>query len=137
MKMQLMVRAAVIAAAVLTTADAVQAAGGSFVCERSPTMEVMEKAGGSSTFQSIVNEYRARWDAAEARRQCEAYAAGEPHEISCLNGRRDWTAILASVPEEYFGRSNKSLASTYEAEMRKGNSFKEAIAYCRSVGAIR
>jgi hypothetical protein len=136
MKMHLMVQAA-IAAAVLMTAGTVQAAGGSFVCERSPTMEVMEKAGGSSAFQSIVNEYRVRWDAAEARRQCEAYASGQPHEISCLNGRRDWTAILASVPEEYFGRSNKALAATYSEEMRKGNGFKETMAYCRSVGAIK
>ena len=123
--MQPIMRAA-IAAAVLMTAGSVQAAGGSFVCERSPTMEVREMATGSSAFQSIVNEYRARWDAAEARRQCEAYASGQPYQISCLNGRRDWPAILASIPSEYFGRSNKSLASTYDAEMRKGNGFKEA-----------
>lgn len=127
---------AAIAAAALTTASGAQAAGGSFVCERSPTVEVVEKVGGSFGLQNIVNEYRVRWDAAEARRQCEAYAAGQPYQIGCLNGRRDWTAILASVPQDYFGQSNKALAATYREEMRKGNGFKEAMEYCRSVGAI-
>jgi hypothetical protein len=134
MKMQTMVRAA-IAAALLAPAGTAQAAG-SFVCERSPTVEVAEQVGGNFALQNIVNEYRVRWDAAEARRQCEAFAAGQPYEIACLNGRRDWTAIMAAVPQDYFGQSNKALAATYREEMRRGNGFKEAMDYCRSVGAI-
>ena len=126
---------AAISAAILTATGAAQAAG-SFVCERSPTVEVAEQVGGNFALQNVVNEYRVRWDAAEARRQCEAFAAGQPSEIGCLNGRRDWTAIMAAVPQSYFGQSNKQLAASYREEMRRGNGFKEAMAYCRSVGAI-
>lgn len=135
MKMKLMTRTAILAL-VLTAAETAQAAGGSFVCERSPTVEVAQQVEGNFGLQNIVNEYRSRWDAAEARRQCEAYASGQPYEISCLNGRRDWTEIMASVPQDYFGRSNKALAEAYRDEMRQGNGFKEAMEYCRSVGAI-
>ena len=135
MKMQLVAQAAV-AAVLLTMAGKGQAASGTFVCERSPTVEVAQQVGGNFALQNIVNEYRVRWDAAEARRQCEAFAAGQPSEIGCLNGRRDWAAIMASVPQDYFGQSNKALAGSYRKEMQKGNDFKEAMAYCRSVGAI-
>lgn len=113
------------------------AVGGSFACERSSAVEVSEEVDGSFALQNIVAEYMLRWDAQEATRQCEAYAAGEPYEISCLNGRRDWPAILASVPRDYFGRSNKSLAEVAHAEKRRDNGFKAAMDYCRSVGAIR
>ncbi|MBB5224614.1 hypothetical protein HNP73_004585 [Amaricoccus macauensis] len=126
---------AAVGAGILAAASGAQAAG-SFVCERSPTVEVAEQVGGNFALQNIVNEYRVRWDAVEARRECEAFAAGQPSEISCLNGRRDWTAIMASVPGDYFGQSNKALAATYRKEMQRGNGFKEAMAYCRSVGAI-
>ncbi len=126
---------AALVAAILATASSAQAAG-SFVCERSPTVEVRKQAGGSFAFQNIVNEYRVRWDAAEARRQCQAFAAGKPADIGCLNGRRDWTAIMASVPPDYFGRSNEALAAAYETEMARGNGYEAALDYCRSVGAI-
>lgn len=129
------IMSAAIAAAILAAASGAQAAG--FVCERSPTVEVAEKVGGSSALRNIVNEYRVRWDAQEARRQCENYAAGRPYEIICFNGQRDWAAILASVPQEYFGKSNEQLASTFRDERRKGNEYKEAMAFCRDVGAIK
>lgn len=113
------------------------AVGGSFVCEGSSLTEVRDHVDGSFGLQKIVNQYLVRWDAQEAMEQCRAYAEGRPYQISCLNGRRDWDAILASVPKEYFGRSNQSLAATHRDEMRKGNGFAEAMAYCRSVGAIK
>lgn len=112
------------------------AIGGSFVCERSPSMEVRDQVDGSFALENIVNQYRIRWDAQEAMKPCRAYAEGQPYEISCLNGRRDWDAILASVPQEYFGKSNKNLASSADMEERKDSGFKEAMTYCRSVGAI-
>lgn len=129
--------AVAIAAATLPAAGAL-AAGGSFSCERMSTAEVRERLnGGSSALHRIVGQYLARWDAKDARRQCEAYAAGRPYDISCPSKRRDWDEILASVPSGYFGQSNKSLAATYRAEMNAGNGYREAMAYCRSVGAIR
>lgn len=135
-KRALMLAAAI--AAALTPAGGAIAAGGTFACGLdSPRAEVHEKVNGSSTLVSIVMQYMARWDAKEIRRQCENFAAARPSEISCLNGRRDWPAILATVPGEYFGQSDKSLARTYRAEMDAGNGIKEAAAYCRSVGAIK
>ena len=129
--------AVAIAAATLPAAGAL-AAGGSFSCERMSMVEVRSHLnGGSTALHRIVNQYMTRWDAKEARRQCENYAAGRPYEISCLNGRRDWPAILATVPGEYFGQSDKSLARPYEAEMLAGNGYSEAMDYCRSVGAIK
>lgn len=127
---------AVLAMTILTTPPA-WAVGGSFSCERPSIMEVTEHVEGSSALESIVNQYRMRWDAREVEKQCQAYADGQPYEISCMNGRRDWEAILASVPADYFGRSNTSLAATVDMERRAGNGLKEAIAYCRSVGAIK
>ena len=64
MKMQRIVRAA-ITAAVLMAAGAAQAAGGSFSCEDGfgTLKEVKAQVGGSSAFQSIVNQYVRRWDA--------------------------------------------------------------------------
>ena len=131
---------AVAAAAILTVATgAANAAGGSFVCEDSfgKSKEIKAEVGGSFAFQNIVSQYVTRWDAQKARQLCEAYAAGEPVTITCLDGQRDWSAIKASIPAEYFGLGNQQLASTHTAEMQRGNGFKEAMAYCRSVGAIK
>jgi len=137
MTMQPIVRAA-IAAVALMAAGSAQAAEGSFVCKDNlgTLKEIQAQVGGSSGFVKIVSQYVSRWDAEEAQRLCTAYAAGEPVTISCLNGRRDWNAIKASIPTDYFGLSNQQLASANAAEREKGNGYREAIAYCRSVGAI-
>lgn len=128
--------AATLVTATLPTAPA-WAVGGSFHCSRSSAIEVGEQVSGSFALQNIVTEYMRRWDAANAMEQCQAYAEGRPYEIICMNGRRDWPAIIESVPEDYFGRSNQSLAETARAEKRQGNGYKAALDYCRSVGAIR
>lgn len=127
------------AAALIATIGAAQAAGGSFACKDSfaKSKEIEAQVGGSFAFQKIVSQYVTRWDSQKAQELCKAFASGEPVTIACLDGQRNWTAIKAAIPSDYFGRSNESLASTYESERRKGNGFKEAMAYCRSVGAIR
>lgn len=113
------------------------AVGGSFVCERSATVEVSQQVDGSFALKNIVTEYMRRWDAREVLEECQAYAAGQPYEISCLNGRRDWPEIIASVPDDYFGRSNESLAKVAREEKNEGNGYAEALDYCRFVGAIK
>ena len=131
--------ATTIAAAVLVSAGGVQAAGGSFTCKDGfGTMkEIKAEVGGSSAFISIVNQYVQRWDAQKAQRLCSAYAAGEPVTISCLNGKRDWDAIKASIPPAYYGGSNQQLAGAYTDEVEKGTGYLESMTYCRSVGAIK
>lgn len=110
---------------------------GSFHCERSSLTEASEHVDGGFGLVQIVNQYTLRWDAADAIKQCQAFAEGHDSDISCVNDRRDWDAILASVPDDYFGRSNQSLATVVRQEIRDGNGLKEAMAYCRSVGAIK
>jgi hypothetical protein len=136
MKMQL---GAAIVGTILIATGGAQAAGGSFVCKDGfGTMkEIKAEVGGSSAFISIVNQYVQRWDAGEAQRLCSAYAAGKPVTISCLNGKRDWNAIKASIPPDYFGGSNQQLADAYTAEVAKGTGYLEAMTYCRGVGAIK
>ena len=138
MKMKPILRAAIAGLVFTATAGAVQAAGGSLVCKDSfrTLKEIRAEVGGSPAFINIVNQYVTRWDAQEARQLCEDYAAGRPVTITCLDGQRDWTAIKASIPEEYFGLGNKQLAATHTAELQKGTGYEDALAYCRGVGAI-
>lgn len=136
--MQKIVRAVVVSL-LLVSAGTAHAAGGAFVCKDGfGTMkEVKAEVGGSSGFVNIVSLYVARWDAQEARRLCSAYAAGEPVTITCLDGHRDWNAIKASIPPDYFGGSNRQLADAYTAEVERGTGHLEALQYCRSVGAVK
>lgn len=128
-----------LAVAVVAVAGGAQAAGRSFACKDGfgTIKEVKAEVGGSSGFVNIVSLYVARWDAQEARRLCSAYAAGELVTIGCLDGRRDWNAIKASIPPEYFGQSNQQLASTYTAELAQGTDHLQALQYCRGVGAVK
>ena len=132
-------RLAAIAAVLVITAGGAQAAGGSFVCKDNfgTLKEIQTQVGGSSGFQKIVSQYVSRWDAQEARRLCSAYAAGEPVSITCLNGQRDWNQIKASIPPDYFGLGNQQLAQANATERERGTGYREAMAYCRDVGAIR
>ena len=134
-----MKRLAVAAAALVAAAGGAHAAGGSFVCKDNlgTLKEIQAEVGGSSGFQKIVSQYVSRWDAQEARRLCSAYAAGEPVSITCLNGQRDWSQIKASIPSDYFGLGNQQLAQANAAEREKGTGYREAMAYCRDVGAIQ
>ena len=99
--------------------------------------EIQAEVGGSSGFQKIVSQYVSRWDAREARRLCSAYAAGEPVAITCLNGQRDWSQIKASIPPDYFGLETSNSRRRMPRKGRTGTGYREAIAYCRDVGAIR
>lgn len=137
MKMQQIMQVGSVSA-ILMAAGAAHAAG-SFICtDGFGTMkEIKAEVGGSFAFISIVNQYVQRWDAQEARRLCSAYAAGDPVAISCLNGKRDWNAIKASIPPDYFGGSNQQLADAYTAEVAKGTGYLEAMTYCRTVGAVK
>lgn len=84
----------------------------------------------------VLEEHRDRWDATYIRAQCEAFAAGEPHDIRCLNDRRNWDAIQAMVPDELFGMSNGDLRPHYLALQAEDDGYSDALAYCRDVGAI-
>lgn len=86
--------------------------------------------------RNIVFQYMIRWDAQYMRAACESAARGEPTDMSCLNGRRDWAAIEAMIPGEYFGMSSSALRP-YSLELREDRApTLEAGDYCRDLGVI-
>ena len=128
------------AAVLILTTPMAHAVGGSWICENQMDMdqeEAREIAGSNNGLFQILMKTRENWDIAHKRAQCEAYAEGQPHEISCLDDRRDWDAIIAMVPKEYFGMASEQLTPHFQAIQ---NNTDEAIAvarYCRDVGATR
>ena len=127
------------AAALTLTTPMAHAVGGSFICENQMDMdqeEAREIAGSNNGLYQILMKTRENWDMAHMRAQCEAYAEGRPHEISCLDDRRDWDEIQAMVPEEYFGMSSIQLTPRFHEIQDNGALVRETIEYCRDVGAI-
>ncbi|MEM7710169.1 MAG: hypothetical protein AAF264_05350 [Pseudomonadota bacterium] len=115
------------------------AQGGSWICGNQMDMdrdEARALAGTNNALFNIILVYRERWDNRHMRAQCEAYAAGQPYEISCLDGRRDWEAIGAMVPDEFFGMSSPELTPHFHEIQDNYDEIREVITYCRDVGAI-
>ena len=134
MRKTMILAAALAAAAGMAAAEEKR----SFGCEGSLNFDNDEVASRSANpgMRSILQEYRIRWDAVHVRAQCEAFAAGESYEISCLKGRRDWNAIAAMVPEDLHGLSAGALRPHLLALQAENDGFRDAIKFCRSVGAI-
>lgn len=125
------------AAATMTLPFGTAVAQDGFACRYgdSDTSIIADRASNFG-MQMILGIYRNRWDAIVIRQECEAYANGQPHTIDCLDGRRDWDAIEASVPDDYYGMSTSQLSQFVVQERNAGDDRSEALEYCRSVGAI-
>ena len=137
MTMNSILTAAVVA--LTLAAPMAHATGGSWICENQMDMDRDEAraiSGSNNNLYNILMKYRERWDIAHRQAQCEAYAEGRPYEISCLNDRRDWDAIKAMVPEEYFGMSNEALYPHFLAMKSNREENVAMVNYCRDVGAI-
>lgn len=120
--------------------SAVLAEGGRWTCERQAithpiVKEQLSAIASNIGMRNIAVQYMFRWDAQEMRRQCEAYAAGKPAEISCLNGRRNWQEIEAMIPEDLFGLSSAQVRPHYLELHQSDPGIKAAFKYCQSVGA--
>lgn len=137
---------AIITSAVLTGTTHIARAdhGENFHCDRIPFLnETAVKSIGelshNMTMSVIVKEYAKLWEAQEIRRTCEAAAAGKSVDFSCFQGRRDWDAIKALIPDELFGKDTASLRphqldlQNLYAETRP---HAEAYKYCESLGVI-
>lgn len=127
------------AAALILATPMAHAAGGTWICENQMDMDQEEAraiSGFNNGLYNILMIYREHWDMAYMREQCKAYAEGRPYEISCLDDRRDWDAIKAAVPEEYFGMSSEQLTPHFHEIQSTSEASRETVAYCRSVGAI-
>ena len=114
--------------------------GGSWQCENQLDMDQDEAraiSGTNNGLFNVLNEYRERWDVSYKMRQCEAFAAGKPYLISCLNDRRDWNAIKAMIPHHYLGMSSEQLTPHYQELQMADDGIRAMVSYCRSVGAIK
>ena len=133
------VLAVALAALAAGPAAAEQKDHNSWACEENaPRFErkTIAEIAQNKTMHVIIEQYMAQWDATHIRKQCEAFARGEPHSISCLNGRRDWDAIEASVPKDYFRMDREALRPILSAAREKRDLRNDAIDYCREVGAV-
>ncbi len=96
----------------------------------------VDKLATNIGIRRVLHEYRLRWDAAHIREQCKAFVEDQPHEISCLRGRRDWDEIAAMVPEEIWGASTKQTLPLLTELRAEDDGYKAALDYCQDVGAI-
>jgi len=111
----------------------------SFACEQIPARyerDQIKRISHNREMENIVRSYMLLWDAKYIRNQCEAFEKGDRYEISCLNGKRDWNEIRASIPSEYFSMGREALRPFSEERGEARNRRNEAIAFCRDVGAI-
>lgn len=128
-----------IAAALTATSGNADAQDGPFVCPSitHPVDEArIDELSHNIGMRRIVEQYMFRWDADYMRTACERAARGEPADMSCLHGRRDWTAIEAMIPGDYFGMSNTALRPHYLALSEGRNPTMEAGDYCRELGVL-
>lgn len=89
------------------------------------------------TMTRVLQEYRARWDASYIKQQCDAAAAGEPSNIGCLKGRRDWDAINVMVPANLRDGTRDELRPLLQKLRDEGDGVREAFAHCRELGIIK
>tara|TARA_R110000751_G_scaffold31183_1_gene79513 strand:+ start:245 stop:664 length:420 start_codon:yes stop_codon:yes gene_type:complete len=96
----------------------------------------IDARAGNQGMKVILQEYRDRWDAQHIRAQCEAFDAGRSYHITCLDGHRDWDAIAAMVPADLWSLPRKALRPHYLALQEQDDGMRDAISYCREVGAL-
>ena len=119
-------------------------ASGEFACRDVPFVHAQDKAAfakhaPNGTMRAILIEHAHLWDAAEMVRLCDARVAGEPAELTCLQGRRDWNAITASVPASVRDASADGQREHLDAlrmERARTRPHQRAINHCVRIGAM-
>lgn len=118
-------------------------AAGEFTCKDGfPYKHAEDKAeldrlGHNGAMTNIIKEYIQRWDSEQIRLACDAKIAGRDYDYSCFGGRRDWAAIEAMIPFEYFKMDSKALRShQLRLQSEIVNPRGDAFDYCRSIGAM-
>lgn len=115
---------------------------GSWRCDDPAVLHpsVTEGIASISTKPSLGNvilEYMKRYDAKVMRAACQAFADGQSSDISCLNGRRDWDEIAASVPDDLIGLPALGQREHLLKIQAEGDGVTDAFGFCKSVGALR
>ena len=104
-----------------------------------PGKEAVERLAHNNGMRQILFFLASKWENEEIRRQCDAAASGQTIDQSCFEGRRDWAAIEATIPEGLIGKSNKEIRPTMLAISKQGHHTtgrKEALSYCVKLGVI-
>lgn len=118
--------------------------GENFHCDRIPflhetAVKAIGKLSHNKTMSVIVKEYAEQWEAEEIRKTCDAAAAKQPADFSCFQGRRDWNAIRALIPDELFGMDAVSLRP-HQLSLQKLQAetqpHEKAFRYCEKLGVI-
>ena len=130
--------------AVLAFASGHARASGEFACRGIPCVHAQDKAAFAThapngTMRAILIEHAHLWDAAEMVRLCEAKVAGAPVELTCLQGRRDWDAIVASVPASVRDASadvQREHLDDLRSKRARTRPHQHAINHCVRVGAV-
>ena len=115
-----------------------------FACRGVPFVSDAAKAAFaehavSHAARQVLIEHALRWDGAEMRRLCEAKAAGEDVVLACLDGRRDWDAIVASAPDGQLALPRTELngvLAMLRAERRASPPHRSALNHCIRIGAV-
>lgn len=118
-------------------------ASGEFACSSVPFVNeraraALDEHAATRTMRFVLIEHAHRWDADEMIRLCRAKAAGEDVALGCLDGRRDWNAIVASVSVPV-RRMNEADLYAYlqslRAERAKQRPHQRAMNACVRMGA--
>lgn len=118
--------------------------GKNFHCDGIPFMsgvdkEKMDSIAHNNGMRQIIQFLATNWENAEIKRLCKAAADGQEIDQSCLDNRRDWDAIIATIPEGLAGKSNKELRPIMLEIGQRGyhtTDRKAALSYCANLGVI-
>ena len=89
--------------------------------------------------RQVLIEHALRWDGAEMRRLCEAKVAGDDVTLACLDGQRDWDAIVAGVPDGQLALPRSELndvLAMLRDERRANPPHQSALNHCIRIGAV-
>ena len=104
-----------------------------------PAKKAFAKHAPNHAARQVLVEHALRWDGSEMRRLCDAKVAGEDVTLACLDGRRDWDAIVRSVPDGQLALSRTELnevLATLREERRANPPHRSALNHCIRIGAV-
>lgn len=140
MKKKLVIAA--ILAVALFDAQTVQAEN--FHCSAFPfkstqAVAAFKKHAHNITMRRILEYQAFNWEDTEMRNICKAASEGKPTDFSCMDGRRDWGAIKALIPNDWITLGNVELRPemlALQEQRAKNNPRKAALSYCEQLGVI-
>ncbi|KPB00616.1 hypothetical protein [Ahrensia marina] len=118
---------------------------GNFHCERIPflnerAVSAVNKLSHNKTMSVIVKQYAEKWEDEEIVRTCKAAAAGKSADFTCMQGRRDWSAIKDMVPESYFSMDPATLRPfqlEFQKQRAKERPREAALKQCEALGVMK